>query len=155
MIVAKDIQVLKTNEFNKIIIDFIFPVKREKNFSLYGNLLVRLLTQKTNVYPKEEDFSKALIKNNCMDFSFSKSECGENWFYTYHIVLPDNKVLKDPEYDFKTTIFFLLNSIYEPYGLGTSFYEEEFLHAKEKLKIFIEQNLANSNYYAQLELEKQ
>lgn len=150
----KEIQILKTDAFHKIVIDFIFPCQRCEDFSIYGNLLVRLLTKKTKKYPNEEALSNALIENYVMDFSFSKSNCGENWFYTFHIVLPDKKVLKDGEYDYEKTLKFVTESIYEPYALNHAFYESELALAKKKLKTYIEGGLKDINHYAHIRLEK-
>lgn len=154
MVVKNEINVLKTDAFHKIVLDFIFPCKRCEDFSIYGNLLVRLLTKKTKKFPDEEAFSNALIENYVMDFSFSKSNCGENWFYTFHIVLPDNKVLKDKKYDYKKTLEFVINSIYEPFSLNNAFYEQELEIAKKKLKTYIEGGFKNINSYAQIRLEE-
>lgn len=152
--VKKEINVLKTDAFHKIVIDFIFPCCVREDFSIYGNLLVRMLTKKTNAYPNEEAFSNALIENYVMDFSFGKVRCGENWFYTYRVIIPDKNVLKDSEYDCEKTLKFIKNSIYEPYALEDSFYDSEVENAKNKLKIYIEGNFKNINRYAHMRMEE-
>lgn len=152
--VKKEINVLKTNTFHKIVIDFIFPCQRNEDFSIYGNLLVRMLTKKTNKYPEEEAFSNALIENYVMNFSFAKANCGENWFYTYRVIIPDNEVLKDKEYNYEKTLKFILEAIYEPYALKESFYESEIENAKNKLKLYIEKDFKNINRYASIRMEE-
>lgn len=154
MEVNNQINVIKTEAFSRIIMDFIFPVERNKDFSLYGNLLVRMLTKKTKQYPNEEAFSNALIEHYVMDFSLSKSTCGENWFYTFHVVLPDKQILKEENYDYQKTLQFVMNSIYEPFALENTFYEEELEIAKNKLKMYIESSYKNIKSYASIRIDE-
>lgn len=150
----KEIQVYKIDTFHKIILDFVFPCERNKDFSIYGNLLVRLLSKKSKTYPTEEAFSNALVENYIMGFSFSKSTCGENWLYTFHVTLADNTVLKENDYDYKKTLQFLIKAIYEPYALKDSFYESEVEIAKNKLKTYIESGYKEIKSYASIRADE-
>lgn len=145
---------IKTESFRKIILDFIFPCHRNDTFSVYGNLLVRLLTKKTNQYKTEEEFSNALIENYVMDFSLSKSNCGENWFYMYRFIIADNAILKDSQYDYQKTLSFIMDTIYNPYALSDSFYKEEVENAKNRLSVYIESGFKNINSYANIRMEE-
>lgn len=145
---------IKTESFRKIILDFIFPCHRSEDYSVYGNLLVRLLTKKTNQYKTEEEFSNALIENYVMDFSLSKMNCGENWFYMYRFIIADNAILKDSQYDYQKTISFIMDTIYNPYALSDSFYLEEVENAKNRLENFIESGFKNINSYASIRMEE-
>ncbi len=154
MEVKENIHVAKTTAFSRIIIDFIFPVERNKDFSLYGNLLVRMLTKKTKKYPNEEVWDSALTEHYVMNFSLSKGQCGKNWFYTYHVVLPDKGILKEEDYDYQKTLQFVMESIYDPFALEDSFYEKEIEIAKNKLKMYIESVYKNIKSYASIRTDE-
>lgn len=153
MEVNRKINVVKTEAFHKIMIDFIFTVERNKDFSLYGNILVRMLTKKTKKYPEEEAFLRALVEHYVMDFSLSKGNCGENWFYTYHVVLPDKLALKEKSYDYQKTLQFVMESIYAPFGKENSFDDAEVEIAKNKLKMYIESAYKNIKSYASIRMD--
>lgn len=149
----KEVINLKTNNFNKIVIDLVFVSSLDDDFIIPGSLLVRMLTKKTNEFSTEENFSNALIKNYVLDFSFSKQNCANNFIYTYHITIPDKEVLQDQEYKYIDTLRFLKKAIYEPYANKDAFYEEEVNKAKENLKNYIESRLKNIDSYSSLKLD--
>ena len=148
------IKVLKTDNFKKIYISFIFPCKREKKFSVYGPLLKRLLLLKTNKYNSEEKFINACISNYVIDFFVSHSKVGDNVYFEYGVVLPDKDVLKDEDYSYKETINFVLDSIYNTYSKEEEFYENEVEKAKKSLKIGVLRDLDNINAYSNYRLRE-
>lgn len=154
MVVKEEVYVLKTKAFHKIIVEFVFPSERIDAFSIYGNLLIRLLTKKTKNYPTEEAFSNALIEHFVMSFTLTKSNCGENWFYTYHMEIADNKILKEKDFSYQKTIDFLLDAIYNPYALEDSFHEEEVEIARKRLSTYIESGQKNILSYSSMRLEE-
>ncbi len=149
-----EINIYKTKNFHKIVLDIVFPCVRKENYSIYGNLLIRLLSKKSNKYPTEEMFSNALIENYVMGFSFSKSICGENWFYTFHVVLADNSILKEKEYNYEKTLQFVFDSIYNPFALDNSFYASEMEIAKKQLSNYIESGYKNIKHYASIRTDE-
>lgn len=148
------IKILKTDNFKKIYISFIFPCKREKKFSVYGPLLKRLLLLKTNKYNSEEKFINACISNYVIDFFVSHSKVGDNVYFEYGVVLPDKEILKDEDYSYKKTINFVLDSIYNTYSKEEEFYENEVEKAKKSLKIGVLRDLDNINVYSNYRLRE-
>lgn len=148
-----EVKVLKTENFKKILISFIFPFNREEKYSVYGSLLKRMLMLKTNNYDSEEKFRNACIRNYLIDFFIDYSKVGDNVYFEYGAVLPDNSILKDNEYSYKKTIDFIIDSIYNPYSKDEEFYEYELEKAKKALKIAIDNDLDNINSYCNYRLK--
>lgn len=146
--------IYKTKDFNKIVLEFLFPFKKEEKYTVYKALLLRMLQHKINRFPTEETFSNALIKNYVLDFSLTYARLSNNEdCFKYTVVLPDREVLQDSEYHFKDTLSFVIDAIYNPYHKKQCFYESELEIAKTKLKTSLQNTLKKVEGYASIRLE--
>ena len=152
--ISKKAYLKKTNSFKKIFIELIYPYKREENWTIHASLLIRMLLKKTNEYNDEEAFSNALIKNYIMSFQISKYNMGNNSIFKIHIAIPDNKILKDKEFNYQKTFSFFLKAIYDPLTINGFFDKKELDKAKKELKNDIDKSLNNITSYTSIKLDE-
>ncbi len=144
----------KTKDFNKIVLEFLFPFKKREEYTIYQALLLRMLPYKTNRFPTEEAFSNALISNYVLGFSLTHARLSnEEDCFKYTVVLPDNAVLQESGYSFSDTFSFIMDAIYHPYQKENCFYESELTTSKQKLKTSLQNTLKKVEGYASIRLD--
>ena len=147
--------IYKTKDFNKIVLEFLFPFKKEEKYTVYQALLLRMLQNKINRFPTEETFSNALICNYVLDFSLTYFHLSkEEDCFKYRVVLPDKQILQDSDYHFQDTFSFVMDAIYNPYHKNQCFYESELVIAKTKLKTSLQNTLKNVQGYASIQVDE-
>ena len=144
--------ILKNTDFQTIIVQVLFPYKKEKKDLAHISLLPALLNYMNNKYQNEADFVLERKKLLILNTSVTRTSIGENGYFSFNLVVPDTfalgKDLLDEQFSFFKEI------IYNPRIENEAFLEFDVNKEINNIKRSIDNSLKNMMPYHSYKLKK-
>lgn len=144
--------ILKNTDFQTIIVQVMFPYKKQKNDLAYISLLPSLLNTMNNKYTSEHDFVLERKKLLILNTSVSRTSIGETGYFSFNLVIPDTfalgKDLLDEQFSFFKEI------IYNPRIENDGFLEFELTREIDNIRRSIDNGMKNMMPYHSYKIKK-
>lgn len=144
--------ILKNTDFQTIIVQVMFPYKKETKDLAHISLLPALLNYMNNKYKNEADFVLERKKLMILSTGINRTSFGDNGYFSFNIIVPDTyalgKDLLDEQFSFFREI------IYNPRIEDDGFLEFELNREINNIKRGIDNILKNMMPYHSYKVKK-
>ena len=145
-------KILKNTDFQSIIIQVMFPYKKEMKDIAHINLLPALLDRFNNKYQNESDFISERKKLMILNTGTSRTSFGDNGYFSFDMIVPDTFALgKDL---LEEQFAFFKEIIYNPRIENDGFLEFELEREISNAKRSIDNALKNMMPYHSYKIKK-
>lgn len=144
--------ILKNTDFQTIIIQVMFPYKKDSKDLAHISLLPVLLDSMNNKYKNESDFVLERKKLMILNTSVNRTSLGETGYFSFNMIVPDTYALgKDL---LEEQFAFFKEIIYNPRIENDGFLEFELEREINNIKRSIDNSLKNMMPYHSYKIKK-
>lgn len=111
IILRQEPTIIKTKKYSTIDFSLIYPIKYNKKYIYYPDILKKLLTTTCFDYPTEKEFSLEITKRLIIRYRVISRSFLNNIYLEFCFTVPDPKKI---EYDIKSAISLIMNSLFKP-----------------------------------------